>query len=130
MLDDEPTTAQHFAAAAAAPAASPAPLGNPVCFEDGAFSYDDCCQDYGGNKACWDEIYSYDTCCFAPRANVSDRQTLFGCDNDFFRNYRRDAWIYFKFGETHPRMFQAHAKAVTNCYAFKKLNRLALRQAH
>ncbi|CAD7941554.1 unnamed protein product [Amoebophrya sp. A120] len=103
-------------------------LGNPLCFEDGAFAYEDCCLDYGagadgvrGNKACWDEIYSYDVCCFQPRVNVSDRNTLFGCENTFFRNYRRDAWIYFKFQETHPRMFQAHAKAVANWVTHKNL---------
>ncbi|CAD7942081.1 unnamed protein product [Amoebophrya sp. A25] len=94
--------------------------GNPACFEDGAFTYEECCSD-GGKDACWDEVYSFDACCFPPRVNETDRATLFGCNSPFFRNYRRDAWIYFKFGETHPRMFQAHAKAVANWATHKSL---------
>lgn len=98
--------------------------GNPVCWEDGAFTYDECCgqgqqhqfpeEGAGQESPCWDEIYSFESCCFEPRGNFSDRTTLFGCRNEFFTKYRKDAWLYFKFGEVHPRIFASQARAITN----------------
>lgn len=99
--------------------------GNPLCFEDGAFNYDDCCIGEGddglaGNAQCWDEIYSFEQCCLPQRGRGNEtamaraRKEFFGCGNTFFQNVRKDAWIFFKFGEMHPRMFQSHARSIVN----------------
>ncbi len=86
--------------------------GNPICFEDGFFTFQECCE--SPNDSCWDEIYSFETCCFPAQQNISDRLTLFGCRNRFFETFRYDAWVYFKFGEVHPRIFASQARALAN----------------
>ena len=44
--------------------------------------------------------------------NASQIRKIYGCENDFFSQYRYDSWVYYKYGEIHPRFFKSQSRNI------------------
>ena len=68
-----------------------------------------------GNPQCWDQVYSYEKCCFMDpqRLNTTERARVFGCGNAWYTQYRYDSWVFYRYGEVHPRFLKYQSSAIS-----------------